>query len=89
MTTIIKAGLLNVDDIGQTIRFRLWDNNTEVATVVTAELRQISHNSAETYLNVGIGAGTQCTLDVDQPVSVSPPADHNDVITLAEYDKRA
>ena len=86
--TIVRAGELNADNIGDLIRWRTWNNNRETATVITAELRQISHNQAETHLVYGIGAAEEATLDTDQPVTIRPSADYNDVATLALYDGR-
>lgn len=84
--TLVTAGSLNADDIGHQIRFRQWDNTTETATVITAELRQISHTDALTSLTYGHGADQEATLDPDQPVSMRPPKDYHDVQQLAEYD---
>lgn len=88
-TYLLQAGELNASDhIGRPIRFRLWDNTRETSTVITGELRQISHKSDETFVTYGYGAEVEATLGTDQPVSVNPPADHSDVAQLAAYDER-
>lgn len=85
--TFIVASDLRPKDIGQTIRVRIWDNNTEIATVITAELRQFRCNGNEVHVNVGLGAATEITLDHDQPVTLRPTEAYNDVATLALYDE--
>jgi hypothetical protein len=84
--TFIRADELRPADIGQTIRFRQWDNNTEVARVITGELRQLSCNEAEIHVTYGLGASLEETLFHDQPVTLRPTDDYNDVPTLALYD---
>ena len=84
--TFITASELRPKDIGETNRERVWDNNTEIATVITAELRQFSCNGNEVHVNVGTGASTEITLDHDQPVTLRPTDQYNDVPTLALYD---
>lgn len=87
---MITAGDLNANEhIGKQIRFRLWDNNRETATVITGELRQISSNGTETYVHYGNGAYAEATLANDQPVTIDPPDDHGDVPLLAVYDESA
>lgn len=86
--TITYAGALNADNIGTLIRFRQWNNNTETATVITAELRQISHSGGRTFLHFGTGADQEETLEYEQPVSLKPPANYSDVATLAMYDEK-
>lgn len=85
---IRAAAELTPGDIGTLIRIRTWDNNTEIATVQTGELRQLSANQAEVHLIIGVGAETEVTLAHDQPVTLRPTADYNDVPTLALYDER-
>lgn len=84
---MILAQDLNATHISETIRFRVWDNNTEVAKVITAELRQVYHNGNETVIHYGVGAGQEQALDHDQPVTRFPPDDYGDVVTLAKYDE--
>lgn len=85
---LVNAGSLRGDDIGQQIRFRIWDVATETATVITAELRQINHTVNDTHLTYGHGASQESRLDPDQPVSIRPPKDYHDVSELAEYDSK-
>ena len=84
----VRADELRPADIGTLIRIRSWDNNTEIATVQTGELRQMSANAAEVHVIIGVGAETEITLSPDQPVTLRPTADYNDVPTLALYDER-
>ncbi|AGU92072.1 hypothetical protein BANE1_57 [Mycobacterium phage Bane1] len=84
--TFVNASELRPADIGQTIRFRQWDNNTEIARVLTGELRQLSANEREVYVRIGLGAETEETLGHDQPVTLRPTDQYNDVPTLALYD---
>ncbi|AXH47421.1 hypothetical protein SEA_HANGMAN_57 [Mycobacterium phage Hangman] len=84
--TFIRADELRPADIGQTIRFRQWDNNTEIARVLTGELRQLSANGGEIHICIGLGAETEETLFNDQPVTLRPTDQYNDVPTLALYD---
>lgn len=70
--TFIVASDLRPKDIGQTVRIRVWDNTTEIATVITAELRQFSCNGNVVHVNLGLGAGTEVTMDHDQPVTLRP-----------------
>ncbi|AHB79377.1 hypothetical protein JAMAL_57 [Mycobacterium phage JAMaL] len=84
--TFIRADELRAADIGQTIRFRQWDNNTEIARVLTGELRQLSAHEGEVHVRIGLGAETEETLFHDQPVTLRPTDQYNDVPTLALYD---
>lgn len=84
--THIPAGALSHEHIGRQIRFRLIDNSTEVVTVTTAELRQMSHHQVETFVNYGIGAADESRLDPDQPVTLGPPDDYSDVVELSLFD---
>jgi hypothetical protein len=83
----ICAKQLCGDHIGTTIRFRQWDNHTEISEVITAELRQLSHSGAETHVVYGVGASKEARLDPEQPVSLNPPTDYSDVsVWLTPYD---
>jgi hypothetical protein len=82
----VPAGELDYTNIGTLIRFRLWDANHEVATVITAELRQIYHNGASTTLTYGIGAERESSLEPEQLVTLRPPPDYSDVEALASHD---
>ncbi|AGU91974.1 hypothetical protein ADAWI_57 [Mycobacterium phage Adawi] len=86
--TIITAAELSGQDIGQTIRFRQWDSQRETSTVITGELRQLSHNGSETHVVYGYGAEVEATLFPDQPVTLRPTDQYNDVPTLALYDSQ-
>lgn len=83
---VIPARQLSAEHIGRLVRTRTWDNNTEIATVQTGELRQIGCNSAEVWLNIGIGAAIEVRMGLDQPVTIDPPASYADVIELARQD---
>ncbi|ABD58175.1 hypothetical protein PBI_COOPER_58 [Mycobacterium phage Cooper] len=85
--TFVQASELSGKDIGQTIRFRQWDAQRETATVITGELRQLSHNESETHVVYGYGAEVEATLFPDQPVTLRPTDQYNDVPTLALYDQ--
>lgn len=81
----LAAGELNaIDHIGRTIRVRQWDGAHEMVTVTTAELRQISHNGAETHLTIGYGAEREITLTHAHLVSVNPPANYADMTQLVD-----
>lgn len=84
--TQIRAGALNHGHIGRQIRFRMIDNNTEIVTVITAELRQLSHDQSATHVTYGVGTDDESHLDSDQPVTLNPPADYSDVVELAWFD---
>lgn len=84
----VPARVLSADFIGRLIRVRQWDNNTEIATVLTGELRQLGANSAEVWIHLGVGAETEVRLDPDQPVTIDPPAGYDDVPELARYDEK-
>ncbi len=85
---LVHAGSLSGDHIGTLIRVRTWNNNTEVATLTTGELRQVGHSGAHVYAHIGVGAEQEITMDPDQPVTLKPPADYSDVPELAAYDAR-
>jgi hypothetical protein len=74
----IPAGLLNTAHIGALIRFAVFDPQTQIQTVITAELRQISHNAAETTINYGQGALGEATFDHDKPIVLGPSPDFDD-----------
>lgn len=64
------AGHLSVEHIGKTITFRTWDAAREIGTIVTAELRQISHNGNETTIVYGLGAAAEYTFEHDHKIAV-------------------
>jgi len=86
---LVEAGTLNADHIGKLIRFHTWDADREIVTVTTAELRQISHNQAETTLTYGLMAEREVTMRGTQNVLLSPRADYADVEALALANTKA
>lgn len=75
---------LSGDDIGRMMRFYRWDAVKQIANVVTAELRQISHNSVETHLTYGYGADEEHTFQNGEVVSLDPPFSFADVVELRQ-----
>lgn len=84
--TLIVAGDLRPKDIGTIVRFRQWDSARETATVYTGELRQFSAAGDQVHVTYGLGAERESTLDIDQPVTLRPSDQYNDVATLALFD---
>ncbi|URC18167.1 hypothetical protein SEA_ZENTENO07_66 [Mycobacterium phage Zenteno07] len=82
--TIKAVQTISGDDIGRLIRLYDWDADHEVATIKTGELRQISHNQAETTLIFGTGAEIEHTFQNGEPVSFDPPLDYTDVPELRQ-----
>lgn len=73
------------------IRVRVWNNTTEVANMITAELREISHEgSGVSRLTYGQGSDRTEVVVVDhgQPISLNPPADYSDAVELSCYDEK-
>jgi len=83
----ITAGELHAGHIGTLIRFREFDPGAEVATITTAELRQLSHDGTGTHVVFGLGAERETTLAHDQTLTLRPPADYTDVPGLMAYDQ--
>jgi hypothetical protein len=75
---------LNGDDIGKTVRFYTWDAQREIATMVTAELRQLSHNQAETHVTYGVLAEREYAFQRGELISVVPPFDYSDAPLLRQ-----
>lgn len=80
----LTAGELSARNIGSTIRFRTWDQARELAVVITAELRQISHDGDETHINYSVGAEAESTLTHNHRITVHPPADYTDMPALLD-----
>ncbi|HEX2616648.1 MAG TPA: hypothetical protein VHL57_03845 [Flavobacteriales bacterium] len=81
MTTERKtAGHLTVADIGLFGRWEERDESRQIFTVITAEIRQISHNGNETAITYGYGAERETVLAHDHPICVgnSPVHDYSD-----------
>lgn len=76
---LYHAGMLNVGHIGSRMRFIDYNPTTEVVRIITAELRQVSHNGGETTMNYGLGADNEITVDHDFPVWIGPCADLSEV----------
>lgn len=70
----ILASQLSARHIGDTIRFRRFNEDTRITEIVDAELRQIYHVQGSTTVNVGEGASVEYTLDPDDAVVIDPPA---------------
>src|SRR5690349_23273110 len=66
----ITAGELHAGHIGTLIRFREFDPGAEVATITTAELRQLSHDGTGTHVVFGLGAERETTLAHDQTLTL-------------------
>lgn len=75
---VIPAGEIHAGHIGVTARWYRYDPNTGISTVTTAEIRQVGHNGAETYLTYGVGAENEITLDRKHPIVLGPAADYSD-----------
>ena len=75
---VIPAGEIHSGHIGVVARWYRYDRNTEIAVVTTAEIRQVSHNGAETHLTFGLGAEHEVTLAHDHPVVLGPADDYTD-----------
>lgn len=82
---IMQAGELCVEHIGELIRVREYDSASEIVTITTGELRQISHSNEHTVIHVGMGAAKEILMISDQPVSIRPPADYHDYEDLQAY----
>ncbi|MGB0971699.1 MAG: hypothetical protein ACPGVG_12160 [Mycobacterium sp.] len=72
--------------IGELIRFRLWDDTREIATVITAELRQLSHDGNVTHVRHGLGAESEATLEHHDRVILRPLPDYSEVHGLLGVD---
>lgn len=65
-----EARLLNGTHIGEMVCFTMLDSARNIQTVVTAELRQIYHNTAEVVVHVGNLAEVEYALSLGQLVEV-------------------
>lgn len=74
----VRAGDLFVDHIGESIRFQTIDEVRDITAVITAELRQISHDGATTTIRYGEMAEREQSLSHDHPIVVHPVADYSD-----------
>ena len=85
-TVAVFAGELHAGYIGHYVRFWTYDEQHAIVTMITAELRQIYHNSAETTLHYGLNAENEVTLLADDRVIVNPVRDYSDVPHLLGND---
>lgn len=72
-TNCILAKDLCATNIGHIIRFRRFNETTQISEIIDAELRQIYHVQGSTTVNVGEGASVEYTLEHDDAVVVDPP----------------
>lgn len=75
---------LDATDIGTVVRFYEWNASRELATVTTAELRQIVHYSDHTTLVVGHSAEHEVSMQHGEIISMSPPRDYSDITELRQ-----
>lgn len=87
--THIIAGSLCSTHIGELIRFRTRDVEREIVTVVTAELRQISHVGTETHLTYGNMAEREVSMSQATLVILRPAEDYGDVTHHLGFDHDA
>lgn len=73
-TNCVLAKDLNATNIGNIIRFRRFNENTQITKIIDAELRQIYHVQGSTTVNVGDDAIIEYTLDHDEAIVIDPPA---------------
>jgi len=78
----IQVSSLCGEHIGMMIRLLDNDEVRGITRVVTAELRQISQNSGEVHLYVGIMAEVEFSFHPEDVVALYPRADHQDVEAL-------
>lgn len=78
-TDVIFAGDLTSAHIGTLIRFRQWDENHEIITIVTGELRQIYHTSEDTTIHYGDKAEKEHTFAPDERLILHPNINYSDV----------
>lgn len=71
-------------DIGRVIRFYEWDATREMATVTTAELRQISAMGESVTLTYGLLAERQYTFQFGELLVFEPQPDYSDVAQLRQ-----
>lgn len=79
---IVRASELCAAHIGMIVRFRQDDRHYEVASVITAELRQLSADGGRVWIHVGAAAQKECTLEYDQTVLINPLIDYSDMSAI-------
>jgi len=82
----VFAAHLTKDHIGTLVRFRMTNENLSLSTVVTAELRQVTHYGDHTVLVVGANASCQYEQCDDDRVILRPLPDYSDVATFLGND---
>lgn len=80
-TKLIEANALTHGHIGRIIRFRTYSAIHQVATVITAELRQLSMDGSDITLIYGAG---NTVVHPDYPISLDPPDDYSDMPALLD-----
>lgn len=87
-TRAVNAGDLNVSHIGQVVRFRTWDPDREITTVITAELRQINHDGTSTSMHYGLMAEREQEFEHGDTLILEPRTDYADIPRLLGNDPR-
>ena len=82
--TLKAVQTISGDDIGRMIRFFTWDAIRQIATVTTAELRQVSHMQGRTSLTFGVGAEREESFEEGEVVSFDPPFSFADAVELRQ-----
>ncbi|QHB37367.1 hypothetical protein I5G58_gp065 [Mycobacterium phage BirdsNest] len=82
--TLKAVQTISGDDIGRMIRFFTWDAQRQMSTVVTAELRQVSHVEGRTSLTYGYGAEREESFEEGEVVSFDPPFSCADIVELRQ-----
>lgn len=80
MFNVKLAAHLHAGDIGESIRFRVVDEARDVVNIVTAELRQITHDGGKTYIQIGLDAEVEYVLFHDHPIVFSPCPRYSDAV---------
>ena len=83
-TTMKAVQNICADDIGRTMRFYTWDADRQIASIVTAELRQLSANSEEVHVRFGLMAEREWTFQRGETVAFEPRFDMGDVKELRQ-----
>ena len=83
-TTMKAVQNISADDIGRQMRFYTWDDTRQIASIVTAELRQINANSESVSLTFGYLAEREWTFQHGEVVAFEPRADMGDVADLRQ-----
>ena len=82
--TLKSVDHICADDIGRTMRFYTWDATRQIASIVTAELRQFSANGEEVTVHFGLMAEREWTFQRGETVAFEPRADMGDVADLRQ-----